>query len=187
MSSSPLKPIPPLVLAGINLAESWGMASSNLDEHFMRLAVERARSGLTTPGGAEVGCVVVLGGQVAATGFTEVELQHDPTAHAEIVTLRKLSTRRHAFEFPESTLYCTLQPCGMCTLACVWARVSRIVYGARRIDVDPVYFDTRHFDTADLVRDAFDRDIQVTGGVLASPCRELYSPARPSSILRVRV
>jgi tRNA(adenine34) deaminase len=49
-----------------------------------------------------------------------------------------------------ATLYCTLQPCGMCTMACLWAGISRVVYGARRREVHAVYFESRHSDSIDI-------------------------------------
>ena len=127
-------------------------------------------------GDVPVGAVVVSpSGEVVGEGRNLREVDGDPTAHAEIVALRKLGRRRRAHELPGTTLYCTLQPCGMCTLACVWARVSRVVYGATRRDVHGMYFDTRHLDTADLIRDTFLDDVEVVGGVLASECAELYA------------
>lgn len=140
----------------------------------MRLAIEQARMGNRRPGAGEVGCVIVHEGKVVAAGFNEAELRHDPTAHAEIVALRRLGERWQRTEFRGCTLYCTLQPCGMCTVACLWAKVSRIVYGATREDVHSMYFDSRHFNTVDLIHDAFRDDIQITGGVLAAECSELY-------------
>jgi tRNA(adenine34) deaminase len=144
------------------------------DERFMRLAIEQARQGNLTPGAGEVGCVVVRDGEVLAAGHNEVELRHDPTAHAEVVTLRKLGERLQTTDFRGCTLYCTLQPCGMCSVACVWAKITRIVYGATRNDVHSMYFDTRHFNTADLVHDAFREDIEIAGGVLAEECSQFY-------------
>ncbi|MBL8217014.1 MAG: nucleoside deaminase [Bryobacterales bacterium] len=140
----------------------------------MRLAIEQARMGDRRPGAGEVGCVIVRDGQLVAAAFNEAELRHDPTAHAEIVALRRLGEQWKTTEFRGCTLYCTLQPCGMCTVACLWAKVSRIVYGATREDVHSMYFDTRHFSTVDLIHDAFRDDIQITGGVLADECSKLY-------------
>ena len=88
------------------------------DEKFMRLAIEQARQGDQTPGAGEVGCVIVRKGEVLAAGHNEAELRHDPTAHAEIVTLRKLGEKLQTTDFRGCTLYCTLQPCGMCSIAC---------------------------------------------------------------------
>ncbi len=144
------------------------------DEKFMRLAIEQAHQGDRTPGAGEVGCVIVREGEVLAVGHNEAELRHDPTAHAEIVTLRKLGETLQTTDFCGCTLYCTLQPCGMCSIACVWAKITRIVYGATRNDVHSMYFDTKHFNTADLIRDAFREDIELVGGVLAEECAQFY-------------
>ena len=144
----------------------------------MRRAIEQARKGDQIPGAGEVGCVIVREGQVLAAGHNEAEMRHDPTAHAEIVTLRKLGEKLQTTDFRGCTLYCTLQPCGMCSIACVWAKITRIVYGATRNDVHSMYFDTKHFNTADLIRDAFREDVEITGGVLAEECAQFYY--RPS-------
>jgi tRNA(adenine34) deaminase len=144
------------------------------DEKFMRRALKLAMIGKATLGGAEVGCVIVSGGRVLAAGFNEEKILNDPTAHAEIVTLRRLGATLKTTEFRGMTLYCTLQCCTMCTVACIWSKVSRIVYGATRKDVHSMYFDTRDLNTADLVADAFKDDTEVVGGVLKNECAALY-------------
>ncbi len=144
------------------------------DEQFMRLAIEQARQGDQTPGAGEVGCVIVKDGHVAAAGHNEAEMRHDPTAHAEIVTMRKLGQKLQSMDFSGHTVYCTLQPCSMCTVACIWGKISRIVYGATRNDVHSMYFDAKHVNTADLVSDAFKEDIEIVGGVLAEECAQFY-------------
>lgn len=140
----------------------------------MRLAIQQALEGDRTPGAGEVGCVIVHNGEVVAAGHNEAEMRHDPTAHAEIVTLRRLGEQWKAMEFPDCTLYCTLQPCSMCATACIWAKIKRVVYGATRRDVHTMYFDARHIDAADLIGDAFRGDIEIVGGVLAEECAQLY-------------
>src|SRR4051812_26357607 len=144
------------------------------DEGFMRLAIEQAIIGDSTPGAGEVGCVIVRDGHVLAAGHNEADLTHDPTAHAEIVTLRKLGQTLQSTAFTGCTLYCTLQPCSMCTVACVWAKIGRIVYGATRNDVHSMYFDTKHINCADLISDAFREDLEIVGGVLALECAKFY-------------
>src|SRR5436305_10078621 len=144
------------------------------DHEFMRLAIEEAAQGERQPGGGEVGCVIVRGGEVLVRSHNEAELRHDPTAHAEIVALRKLGEALHTTDFSGCALYCTLQPCGMCTMASIWAKVSRIVYGAGRNDVHSIYFEQRHHDTADFIRDAFQGEIEVTAGVLGEECARFY-------------
>jgi tRNA(adenine34) deaminase len=150
----------------------------------MRLAIEQAQRGFDTPGGAEVGCVLVKGGQLVCAGFNEAELSHDPTAHSEMVTIRRLAAQWQTLSLAGCTLYCTLQPCGMCTVASVWSGISRIVYGAGRNEVHPIYFAERHANAEDLIRDAFRNDIEIIGGVLAEECARFYlgpdDPAPPN-------
>lgn len=144
------------------------------DERYMRLAMEEARRGNRIPGAGEVGCVIVRDGQVVASGHNEAELRHDPSAHAEIVTMRKLGEKILSMDFSGCTLYVTLQPCSMCTGACVWGKISRIVYGATRNDVHSMYFDARHVNAADLIRDAYRENIEIVGGVLSKECAQFY-------------
>ena len=140
----------------------------------MRAAMEEARLGDRTPGAGEVGCVIVRDGQIVARGHNEVHLHNDPTAHAEIVTLRRLGQKIATTDFSGYTLYVTLQPCSMCAAACVWAHVSRIVFGAARSDVHSMYFDTRHINASQLIADAFQNDLTLEGGVLAQECAAFY-------------
>ena len=130
--------------------------------------------GATKVGAGEVGCVIVKAGQVVADGFNEAELRCDPTAHAEIVALRKLGEKTRKIKFPGCTLYVTLQPCSMCAAACVWAGIDRVVYGATRSDVHCMYFDAQHIEAVDLITDAFRSSITILGGVLAAECSALY-------------
>lgn len=148
--------------------------SQTADERFMRLAVEQARLGDLLPDAGEVGCVIVKDGEVVAAGHNEARLRSDPTAHAEIVTLRKLGTKWRAMDFSGCTLYVTLQPCSMCAAACVWAKISRIVYGAGRGDVHSMYFDAKHFNAAQLIADAYNEKISIEGGVLVEDCKQFY-------------
>jgi tRNA(adenine34) deaminase len=151
------------------------------DIEYMRQAIEKAKEGSETPGGAQVGCVVVKDGLVRCASFNEGELRHDPTAHAEMVSIRRLCAQLETTSLAGYTLYCTLQPCGMCTMACLWAGVSRVVYGAGRNDVNSVYFESRHADTADFIHEAFRNDLAVEGGVLAGECSQLYlKPNEPA-------
>jgi len=144
------------------------------DEEFMRQAIEQARMGLAAPGGAHVGCVLVRDSEVIGRGYNEVEGQFDPTAHSEIVTMRRVCGELKVTTLEGCTLYCTLQPCGMCTMASIWAGISRIVYGAGRDDVNSIYFASRHVDTNDHIRNAYRDDIEVVSGVLADECSAFY-------------
>ena len=140
----------------------------------MRLAIQQARQGQQTSGGAEVGAVLVRDGAVLCAGFNESEMRHDPTAHAEMVVIRRLCAELKTNSLEGYTLYCTLQPCGMCTMASIWSKVARIVYGAGREDVHKMYFEARHVDTLEFVANAYRDDLVIDGGILSDDCARLY-------------
>ncbi len=147
------------------------------DEAFMRRALTLAEAGARTDGASPIGCVVVLDGVVVGEGHNEVGLRHDPSAHAEIVAIRRACEGLGRDDLRGATLYSTLQPCGMCSMACVWTSIGRIVYGARRQDVHRMYFEDRHLDVLDIIDDAFRNDMSAVGGVLAEECAALcYRP-----------
>jgi tRNA(adenine34) deaminase len=151
-----------------------GNAADNT--RWMRRAIALARQGQASAGTSPIGCVLVRDGTVLAEACNEVELRHDPTAHAEIVAIRRGGARLQCPELRSVVLYTTLQPCGMCTMASIWAKIGRIVFGAGRDDVHPMYFEDRHLDTLDFIRDAFRNDLALEGGVLAKECAGLYVP-----------
>ena len=129
------------------------------DEKFMRRAIALAEQGASTPGAAPIGCVIVKDGEMIAEAHNEVDVLHDPTAHAEMVAMRRAGAALSVSEFRGATLYSTLQPCGMCSMASIWAKISRIVYGAGRDDVHHMYFEGHHLDTVDFITDAFREDM----------------------------
>jgi len=100
------------------------------EEHMSRalaLAIEAGAAGE-----APIGCVIVDGaGEVIAEGANAPIAAHDPTAHAEIVALRKAAAALENYRLkPGLTLYVTLEPCAMCAGAISNARIARVVYGA---------------------------------------------------------
>ena len=62
----------------------------------------------------------------------------------------------------------------MCSLASIWAGISRIVYGAERHQVHSMYFEDRNLNTMDFIRDAYKDNVELRGGVLGDECAELY-------------
>ena len=144
------------------------------DEIFMRRAITLASAASNAAGQAPIGCVIVLDGEVVAEGCNEVGPLTDPTAHAEMVVIRRAAKSIGKPELRNATLYSTLQPCGMCTMASIWAKVGRIVYGAERDQVHRMYFEDRHLSIMDFINDAFRDDLQVEGGMLGTECARLY-------------
>lgn len=156
------------------------MASGD-DERWMREALNVAASRGTDPATAPIGAVIVRDGRVVASAHNECETLHDPTAHAEMVAFRRAGPEvadadNPGGELRGATLYSTLQPCGMCTMASIWAKVGRVVYGAGRDDVHPMYFEARHVDTLSFIADAYRDDVVIEGGVLRDECAGLYYP-----------
>jgi tRNA(adenine34) deaminase len=149
------------------------MRNSEDDEH-MAKALAMAREDKDQRGGAGIACVIVLDGEVIGAGCNEVGPRCDPTAHAEIVAMREAGRRLGRSDFSRATLYSTLQPCGMCTMASIWGKIGRIVYGAGREQVHRMYFEDRHLDTMDFIRDAFRDDLALEGNVLGDACAALY-------------
>lgn len=143
-------------------------------EHFMRRAIGLARQGALAPGASPIGAVLVQRGVVIGEAHNCVDQQCDPTAHAEIVAMRQAGKALQKSRFADTILYSTLQPCGMCTMASIWAGIGTIIYGATRHQVHKMYFEDRHLDTMDFIRDAFRNDMTISGGVLAEECAHLY-------------
>lgn len=100
-----------------------------LDTQMMALAIVEARRALTHDD-VPIGAVVVRDGAVIAQRHNERELSGDPTAHAEVLTLRDAAQVVGHWRLTDCTLYVTLEPCVMCAGALINARIGRIVYGA---------------------------------------------------------
>lgn len=134
----------------------------------MRLALrEAARAGRA--GEVPVGAVLVDGeGKVIARGLNRPVAAHDPTAHAEVVTLRRAARRVGNYRLPGTTLYVTVEPCAMCAGALVQARVARVVFGASDPKGGAARTLYRILDDPRLNHRA-----EVIGGVLETECREL--------------
>jgi tRNA(adenine34) deaminase len=99
------------------------------DRHWMQRALAMAAAAAAA-GEVPVGAVLVVDGQeLAAAGNRPIALA-DPTAHAEILTLRAAAQVAGNYRLPGTTLYVTLEPCVMCAGAIIHARVARVVYAA---------------------------------------------------------
>jgi tRNA(adenine34) deaminase len=147
------------------------MTPEVFDETAMRLALDQALNAQLA-GEVPVGAVIVRrtegGPQVVATGYNRPITTHDPTAHAEIVALRHAAQLAENYRLPELDLYVTLEPCAMCAMAMMHARLRRVVFAA----ADP------KTGAAGSVVDLFGNGLlnhhtEVLGGVLAEPAGAL--------------
>ncbi len=108
------------------LGECTGEMDSDID--FMRYALGEAQQALEE-GEVPVGAVLVVGGEVVASVHNARESTFDPTAHAEVLALRKAAQALRSWRLNNATLYVTKEPCPMCAGAMVNARLGRLVYG----------------------------------------------------------
>jgi tRNA(adenine34) deaminase len=144
------------------------------DENWMRQAIALAKTKGTDPSDTPIAAIIVRDGTVLAAETNRTAEDNDATAHAEICAFRAAGAKAGDMELRGATLYSTLQPCGMCTMASIWAKVGRIVYGAGRDDVHRMYFEDRNLDTVDFIRDAYRDDLSIEGGCLTTDCAALY-------------
>jgi tRNA(adenine34) deaminase len=100
------------------------------DRHFMHLALGEA-SRAPALGEIPVAAVLVHQNEIVASSHNFREVWQDPTAHAEMIVIRKAAERLGSWRLTDTTLYVTLEPCPMCAGAIVQSRIARLVFGAR--------------------------------------------------------
>jgi tRNA(adenine34) deaminase len=113
--------------------------------------------------------VLVHGGELLAEGANEPIAASDPTAHAEIVAIRRAAAQLRNYRLPDgATLYVTIEPCQMCVGAMIHARVSRLVYGAPEPKAGAIESAMRAHE-----HPALNHRVEVTGRVLEAECRDV--------------
>lgn len=115
--------------------------SAEVDARFLREAIRLARTRMLEGRGGPFGAVVVRDGTIVARGYNAVTSTNDPTAHAEVVAIRRAGRKLGSFSLAGSVLYSSCEPCPMCLAAAYWARVDRLVYAATRDDAARAGFD----------------------------------------------
>lgn len=114
---------------------------SEEDRIFLTRAVENARKGMNGGQGGPFGAVIVKNGEIIAEGNNRVTSTNDPTAHAEVVAIRRACETLGAFQLEGCTLYSSCEPCPMCLGAIYWARPSRLVFACDKKDAAAIDFD----------------------------------------------
>ena len=132
----------------------------------MRLALDQARTALHL-GEVPIGAVLVWQGQPLAEGFNQPIHNVDPSAHAEMIALRRGAKALGNYRLPGTVLYVTVEPCLMCVGALVNARVSTLVYGAAEPKSGAVS------SILPLESLALNHRVGVIPGVLEAECRKL--------------
>lgn len=129
------------------------------DEYFMRRAISLAQKGIDSNSGGPFGAVVVKNGEIIGEGCNRVTSTNDPTAHAEVVAIRKACQNLNSFQLDDCILYTSCEPCPMCLGAIYWARPARILYAATRHDAANIGFDDQ-FIYEEIEREACERQIK---------------------------
>ena len=147
-------------------------AATAEDERFMRIAIEEARRA-----DFPFGAVIVRDGKEIARGRNLGRVKDDPTAHGEMVAIRRALAVRDRTALVGSTLYTTGEPCAMCMGAIIWCHFGRLVFAAS-IDQIGERFDQILISSEELAKRAPWAPISITGGVLAQEALALFPPPR---------
>ena len=130
---------------------------NNKSNNFMLRAIELSMISVKTNGGP-FGCVIVQNNQIIAEGSNEVTKNNDPTAHAEIVTIRKACNKLKNFHLKGTEMYTSCEPCPMCLSAIYWSHIDKIYFGNTRIEAAKIGFDD-NFIYDELLMDLAKRKI----------------------------
>jgi guanine deaminase len=112
-----------------------------LSNPFMARAIQLSIEGVQSGRGGPFGAVIVKNGKIIAEGSNEVTSTNDPTAHAEVLAIRRACEKLGVFELKDCELYTSCEPCPMCLGAIYWARLSRIYFASTAEDAAKAGFD----------------------------------------------
>lgn len=139
-------------------------------EKYMAMALEEANKAKEL-GEVPVGAIIVASdGTIVSRGCNRTIVDHDATAHAEIVALRRAGVAMGNYRLNDLTMYVTLEPCCMCVMACIHARIKAIVYGAEDSKTGAC---NSVFDLAD--DDRHNHRVEIIGGILESECGQILT------------
>ena len=118
---------------------------SNQGDVFIDAALEEALNAINNNDGGPFGAVIVQNNVIIARGHNMVIGSKDPTAHAEIVAIRRASLILNRFDLSDCDIYSTCEPCPMCLSAIFWARIKTLRYGCSKKDAAAIGFDDELF------------------------------------------
>lgn len=97
---------------------------------YIKLAIEEAKKGIQAGKGGPFGAVIVKDGQILSKACNEVLSSNDPTAHAEVLAIRRASEKLQTFDLSGCVIYATGEPCPMCLAAIIWANIKEVYFAA---------------------------------------------------------
>ncbi|HUV14541.1 MAG TPA: tRNA adenosine(34) deaminase TadA [Acidobacteriota bacterium] len=136
-------------------------------DKWMEVALQEARQA-ASEGEVPVGAVVIQGDEMISRDHNRCIQLNDPTAHAEILALKAAGRALENYRLNETSVFITLEPCAMCAGALVWARVSKVIFGAWDEKSGAAGSKVNLFSPG-----LFNHTVEVIGGVLDEPCREI--------------
>lgn len=139
------------------------------DDDYMKMALEEAQKALEKDE-VPVGAVVLLEGRIIGRGHNMPITTHDPSAHAEILALRRAAAATGNYRLTGASLYVTLEPCIMCAGAIIQSRLARVIFGAR----DPKCGAAASLYEV-LTDNRLNHQVAVTEGILKEECGEIIS------------
>lgn len=111
------------------------------ENKFMKRAVALSLEKMRADQGGPFGAVIVREGEIIAEGWNQVTSTNDPTAHAEIVAIRRACDALGLFNLQDCDIYTSCEPCPMCLGAIYWARLRRVYFANTRADAAKIGFD----------------------------------------------
>jgi tRNA(adenine34) deaminase len=143
------------------------MIERDFDEKFMRMALEEAEdAGLS--GEVPIGAILVKGDRVIVRDHNRCIELNDPTAHAEMLVLRKGGEILKNYRLNDTTVYVTGEPCPMCVCAMIHGRIARLVFGTHEPKFGAVESQFRLLDG-----NGFNHKIEIEKGILEKECTEV--------------
>lgn len=112
-------------------------------DKFMEQAIKEAFSGMRKDDGGPFGVVIVRNGKVVSKAHNEVIKSNDPTAHAEVLAIRRASDKLKRFDLSDCEIYSSCEPCPMCLSAIHWAKMKKMYYGCTQKDAAKIGFDDK--------------------------------------------
>jgi tRNA(Arg) A34 adenosine deaminase TadA len=111
------------------------------DQRFMQRAIDLALERMRANKGGPFGAVIVRDGELVAEGWNEVTSTNDPTAHAEVVAIRRACAKLTTFNLSDCEIYASCEPCPMCLGAIYWARFRALYFANTRDEAAAIGFD----------------------------------------------
>lgn len=142
------------------------------DKYFMNEAIKEARKGIKEKQ-SPFGAVIVHNKKIIARGHNNNYKNCDPTAHAEIIAIRKACKKQKNLFLKNCTIYSTAEPCPLCLSAIHWCRINRVVYGASINDAKKAGFNEINFSDK-LFNKIAKLRLKIKSGILKQECKKLF-------------